>query len=496
VITTLRNRSRQVNFKVWLSAAAVLATAYLLGQQASVLWLALLVVAIGGLALFQRPALGILVIVAAALVLPLEIGTGTDVKLNPATLVVPGLLGIWLLGATVRGKIHLAPSRVNRPLILFLVASLVSLMIGNVFWDPFVPRKDGFLLVQFAQWAIFLFSAMAFWLTALLAPDEIRLKRLTIAFLVVGGSMALLRVLPPVYPIFERLTTGAVDRAPFWTLLAALAGGQLLYNRNLGQGTRAVLVVVVGLCLLYVFVLQRESASNWVGVTATGGVLVWLRFPRLRWILIGALLIMALTGLLGSVFYEFAGGDEEWTMSGGSRLALINRVIEVTMRNPITGLGPAAYRPYANVKPLAYGRAFWYDPQINSHNNYVDLFAHGGILGLVLFFWFVVEVVLLGMRLLRRYPDGFAGGYVAAMLGAGAGALAIMALADWILPFVYNIGFQGFQASVLVWLFLGGLVALENMKDEKPIPEESSTALRTREWPEISLPPSGIPPHS
>jgi len=30
---------------------------------------------------------------------------------------------------------------------------------------------------------------------------------------------------------------------------------------------------------------------------------------------------------------------------------------------------------------------------------------------------------------------------------------------------VYNIGFLGFQASVLVWLFLGGLVALEQIAD-------------------------------
>jgi hypothetical protein len=38
-----------------------------------------------------------------------------------------------------------------------------------------------------------------------------------------------------------------------------------------------------------------------------------------------------------------------------------------------------------------------------------------------------------------------------------------MLFADWILPFVYNIQFVGFQASVLVWLFMGGLVALQNM---------------------------------
>ena len=39
----------------------------------------------------------------------------------------------------------------------------------------------------------------------------------------------------------------------------------------------------------------------------------------------------------------------EWDESGGSRLALSGRVIEVTMRNPITGLGPAAYRFYARM---------------------------------------------------------------------------------------------------------------------------------------------------
>ena len=38
-----------------------------------------------------------------------------------------------------------------------------------------------------------------------------------------------------------------------------------------------------------------------------------------------------------------------------------------------------------------------------------------------------------------------------------------MLFADWILPHVYNIGFPGFQASVLIWLFLGGLVSLEQM---------------------------------
>jgi hypothetical protein len=36
-------------------------------------------------------------------------------------------------------------------------------------------------------------------------------------------------------------------------------------------------------------------------------------------------------------------------------------------------------------------------------------------------------------------------------------------LGDWVLPFVYNIGLAGFRASVLGWLFLGGLVSLEQI---------------------------------
>ncbi len=192
-------------------------------------------------------------------------------------------------------------------------------------------------------------------------------------------------------------------------------------------------------------------------------MLVWLRFPRLRGLLLVLVVILALSGMLFPTIYDFAGGDAEWQESGGSRLVLIKRVIEVTLRNPITGLGPAAYRPYANMKPLPYQGAFWVAPQINSHNNYVDLFAHVGLLGLALFGWFVFEVARLGHRLHRRYRTGFAAAYVNGVLAAGVGSLVIMVLADWILPFVYNIGFLGFQASVLVWLFLGGLVALENL---------------------------------
>jgi O-antigen ligase len=169
------------------------------------------------------------------------------------------------------------------------------------------------------------------------------------------------------------------------------------------------------------------------------------------------------SGVLFTSIYEFAGGDAKWTESGASRGALIERVIELSMRNPITGIGPAAYRPYGMTRPLFYEGAYWIEPRLNTHNNYVDLFSQLGIVGLALFFWFMAEVSLLGWRLRKTFKDGFVGGYINSILAAWVGTLIIMALADWFLPFVYNIGFPGFQASILIWMLFGGLVTLEQI---------------------------------
>jgi O-antigen ligase len=196
-------------------------------------------------------------------------------------------------------------------------------------------------------------------------------------------------------------------------------------------------------------------------VGTTIAALAWLRFRRLRWLALVVILLLLLSGLIFPAVWDFAGGDDEWTGSGQSRLVLIERVLSVSMRNPVTGIGPAAYRSYAGITPLAYGQAFWLEPQINSHNNYVDIFSQFGLIGLALFVWLVVEMGQLGTRLLGVYSEGFEAGYVRGVLAVGVGSLAIMIMADWILPFVYNIGFPGFQASILVWLFLGGLVGLD-----------------------------------
>ncbi|HOU11929.1 MAG TPA: O-antigen ligase family protein [Anaerolineae bacterium] len=454
--------------RLWRTALVVgvlLAAAYL-GRRPSMRWLMLFAAGAGGLLLLRAPILGLYGILGAALMARIVIATGTEVELNVATLLIPAVFLLWLVDRAGRRELHWANSRVDRPLLLFLLAGLIALLAGNVLWDPAVPKSGNFWLVQLAQWGIFAFAALAFWLVANMAQDAARLEHLTWTFLFLGGGLAILRVAPGIGPVVQRMATIAVDRAPFWVLLTALAGGQLLFNDNLTRGRRLFLFLVAGAIFIYAFIVLRENVSNWVGVAAVAGTLVWMRFVKLRGAIITVVVLLILTGILFPSLYEFAGGDDEWTESGGSRLALIERVIQVTMRNPITGLGPASYRPYTSMEPLRYGNALWIVPKVNSHNNYVDIFAHTGLLGFGLFLWFMSEIGWLGWQRSTQHRSGFAGGYANGMFAAWAGSMVIMMFADWMLPFVYNIGFPGFQASLLVWLFFGGLVCVRGGEGE------------------------------
>jgi O-antigen ligase len=446
-----------------------LASAAILGYRSSPIGVAVIIGPAGLVVLLRKPLIGLFLLITVALLGPIAIGTGTEVSLNLAALLVPALFIIWLVTRMNQHDVRLSPSPTTRPLILFLALTMLSIFIGNLIWDPTVPRSSNFIIVQLAQWGLFAFSAFVFWLVGNMIQHEVWLRRLTAAFLVVGGALAIIEMLPQGPTLLFSVATFAMNRAPFWALLTALAAGQLMFNRDLSKRWRIYLIVILLAVLSYAFGEQRATASNWMGVVVVLGVLVWFRLPKWRWLAMSALAVLAASGILFQSIFSFAGGDAEWEESGGSRLVLIERVLEVSMRNPITGIGPAAYRPYSATRPLQYERAYWLVPTVNSHNNYVDIFSQTGVIGLILVLWFMIELLRVAWKLQARYRDGFVGGYVASMLGVWFSIMVIMALADWFLPFVYNIGFPGFQASVLVWMFLGGLLFLEQLS-RQPTP--------------------------
>jgi O-antigen ligase len=419
----------------------------------------------GLLILLQQPGLGLAALAALSFTVPFTLGTGTEVALTPPVFLIAGLAGAWLVNGLLRGELRLPPSRTLPPLILFGFAGLVSLLAGRATWDPHVPQPGNLLLVQLGQWGIFALSAAIFLLAGDLGQRGRWLELATWTFLAVGTVVVVEFYLPPLRHMLGWSNPLMANRSMFWTWLAALAAGQLLFNRRLGRLARLWLVALLAAGAYVVWFPLADWASGWVPFTVSAVTVVWLwvwRRSRSAG-MVGILLAVVLAITLFPVLFEHAGGEAGWEQTGVGRLTLYEAVLEIAKDHPVLGLGPAAYRYYAFTRwlSLGVGRALYIKPMVSSHNNYIDLYAQTGLVGLGLFAWLLFEMGRTGWRLLPRFRGDFRDGYVYGALAGFVATLVAMMLADWFLPLVHNIGFPGFRTSALAWMFLGGLVALE-----------------------------------
>ncbi len=150
---------------------------------------------------------------------------------------------------------------------------------------------------------------------------------------------------------------------------------------------------------------------------------------------------MIVQRLISSDTYSYSTRLEAWQILG-----------EIVKVNPVLGLGAANYYWYTPLFPIR-----GYFVNFNSHSQYVDLVAQFGLLGLLAFAWFALEIGRSAWRLLRaNIANDFAHAYV---IGATGGLVATVVagfLGDWLFPFFYNVGMYGFRAAVLPWVFLVG----------------------------------------
>ena len=73
---------------------------------------------------------------------------------------------------------------------------------------------------------------------------------------------------------------------------------------------------------------------------------------------------------------------------------------------------------------------------------------------------------------MRTYTADFAGGYVASMLGAW---FALWRSWHWLIgscPSCITRAFPGFQASVLIWMFFGGLLFYEGLGQQSAVGDQ------------------------
>lgn len=448
----LRLLQHQQRILKLLIIVGVLSFSLMVGQIIPAKYMAyvlVLIIAFGAFLVYIRyPQLGLLAVIAGGMLVNFELGTSTSTSINLAVLLLPLSMGVWFVDRFVRQhEVRFIPSRTNLPLIALGIASLLAFGIGQLTW--FYYARQAPLFSQLGGLAIFILSAGAFIFTANVIDSLRWLKILTWMFVVLGAIFVLSRVSAVLGRTMEGILPSGATGSVFWIWMLAITYSQILYNRDLKPVWRLVVIGLAAATLFVSMYLGYGWKSGWIPALVAMGVITWLRFRRLRYLLaFGGVIVVWLMAseLIQSDQYSYVTRIEAWKI-------LLNEIIKV---NPVFGLGPANYRFYTPLFPIM---GYWVE--FNSHNNYIDIIAQIGVLGLLAFLWFAWEVWRVGWGLLKQDLGGFGNAYVVGAMGGLVGMLVAGMLGDWVIPFVYNVGLKGFRASVLGWIFLGGLAALQ-----------------------------------
>jgi hypothetical protein len=248
--------------------------------------------------------------------------------------------------------------------------------------------------------------------------------------------------------------------------------GQVVFNPKLRLAWKVLSLGVVGIWGLWAVRACITFKGGWVPALLALCLLFALKSWRLLLaaVLIGGVIVLA----VGPGIVKDALLEDEAASANPVRPALWLDVFRMGLRSPVFGLGLATYSyhwqdltfesiSYQYTSTTAFRRELYSPP---AHNMYADVFAQMGVLGTVFLLWTVVAGLRLGFRASGRAPTEFSRAFAHSVL-CGFASLAISSFffADWLLPYVYNIGLRGFPQAAYTWLFLGTLVPLAKGRD-------------------------------
>lgn len=408
----------------------------------------MLLVLLGGIAtilvLLSQPNVGFLLVLLGGIFIPI---TGPS-NLSAATVMVALMLGLWIMNMfVVHKKIVFIRSAIMTPIVSFLVITVLSFLIGQIPWFVFAGQAP--LTAQVGGFAVFVFSIGGLLLAAHLIKDVFWLKIITWTFIFVSAVYILARVLN-ITAVYNRFHMGFVAQSMFWTWLVALLAGQLLYNSQMTVRNKALLYALLGLTFYVAIGQGYEWKSGWVPPMIAVVTLLAIRYRKLVAFAIPFIVMIAIY-----VVVDLIAAD---SYSWGTRVDAWRIILEISRVSPLLGMGFANYYWYTPLFPIRGWRV-----SFNSHSQFVDLIAQTGYLGLIAFFWLFFEFGRLSWTVARKLPDGFARGYTYGVLAGILATVIAAILGDWVLPFVYNVGLAGFRASILPWIFIGGVISLEQM---------------------------------
>lgn len=410
---------------------------------------------------------GLVLLPIVAVMIPIEIGTGTGSTIVAAMLLAGAIIGLWCIRLLTQQGLTIVKSPINLPLAGFTVAIIVSTITSNVFRDPLVAFVPQFLMAQIGGLSVILVSTGLFFMTMNTVRQPWVIQGLTWATIALG-AVTIVKFLAIPGGDLNFSSVGGL----FSMWVVALAVGQGLFNDRLMAPLRVALVMMSGGWLYRRLIIDFEWFSGWLPIVVVVAVLIALRSLRLF------VAVIAVAGLMVAINWPFFSERLQNETSGSNaqgnleRIDVWTSVLNVTSHEIIFGLGPAGYAPYYMT----------YSPEAarSSHSNYLDILAQSGLVGSFFFLWFIAALLLIGWRVSRQWRHGFLGGFANGALAGLAGVLVAMALGDWVIPFVYNQTIAGFRFTVHTWLILGALAGLATgtmaHKPARPLADNSLAA--------------------
>lgn len=437
---------------------AILSPMLAMGNLLAYLLLGGIAALIGVFILLKWPGAGFPILITASLIVPIRINTGTQTSINSAMIVSIGIIGLWFFDMITREKqIRLQPASVIKPSIIFIVVAVIAFLFGQL---PWYPGRSASIFSQLGGLSLFILLTLTMVVTIHRLSNVGWLKAAVWVFIILGGIYNLAFLIPQLRPYFNRFFQRAVLDSLFWLWLLVLTFGQAYLNKQLHIRWRVLLWMSTQAILYNLFIMKQSWTSGWFpALTALFFVILFTK-PKLA---------ISMAGITAVLFIFSTQITNELIMGGDNEYSLITRLEawkilgEIIKANPLFGLGPSNYYFFT-----PFYRILGYSVSFNSHNNYIDIVAQIGLLGLFAYFWIIFEVFKAGWRA-RKLTDNkdFEYAYIYSALGGVIGILVAGMFGDWVIPFVYNVGMEGFRASVLGWFFMGALVFLELRKREK-----------------------------
>jgi hypothetical protein len=388
----------------------------------------------------------ILVLFAAAFI-PFSLPTGTESRLVISLALTIGFLVVWVARSLITERsFSFVPSPINKPLVAFSCATVVSLGWGIALRDPGLYIWPSFPMVQLASGAVMIMLPVAL-LMVVNFVDDTRLLKVMVALMLVAGVLGL--------PKQYRLVSAPVNTDGLYTMwIVALSFGQAFFNRKLPIWLRGSLLLLGGLWVYWGFGLNISWVAGWLPVLFCIGLIVFLRSKPLFICLFVAVAVLV---AVHQQYYLHTVIPNEENQSLFTRMDAWTVNWSVTKNHLLFGTGPAGYAVYyVNEFP---NRA------MASHNNFLDVLSQTGIVGMGLFMWFFIELGRIGLGLLRRLSGrgDFEQALAVSTFAGTLGALIMMGFGDWVIPFAYTQTIAGFAHAAYTWLFMGAMVALSRV---------------------------------